>query len=62
MKRDFHYKELDFHLNDNHGNREFEEKYDLLFWHQGYERWQKCANVNSKKEALEYVKSNYSYL
>ena len=61
MNRDFTYKGIKFHLNDN-GNREFEGKYKLLFWHEGYERWQQCTTVDSKKEAMEYAKKNYLYI
>ena len=66
MKRDFTYKDLKFHLNDNgdKGNpyREFEGKYILLMWHEGYGKWIQKATVNTKKEALQYVKDNYLYL
>ena len=56
--RDFTYKGIKFHLNDNWNgaNREFEGKYKLLFWHEGYERWQQICTVNTKKEAMEYVR------
>lgn len=58
MNRDFTYKGIKFHLNDNWNgaNREFEGKYQLLFWHEGYERWQQICTVDTKKEAMEYVR------
>ena len=62
MNRDFTYKGIKFHLNDNWNgaNREFEGKYNLLFWHEGYERWQQICTVNTKNEAMEYVR-RYGY-
>lgn len=51
-KRDFKIKGTLYHLNDNHAHNEFEGKYVLLFWHEGYERWQSLGTVNSKIEAL----------
>ena len=64
MNRDFTYKGITFYLNDNSDSplSEFEGKYKLLFWHKGYERWQQCTTVDSKKEAMEYVKENYLFL
>lgn len=63
MKRDFVYKGINFHLNDNgfpnSPRREFEGKYKLLFWHNGYERWQSVGNVNTKKEAQERARQLY---
>ena len=61
MNRDFTHKGIKFHLNDNIGTevRYWEGKYKLLFWHEGYERWQQICTVNTKKEAMEYVKKNY---
>lgn len=60
--RDFIYKKTRFHLNDNGSHnsprREFEGKYQLLFWHDGYERWQQLCTVDTKKEAMEYVREN----
>lgn len=66
MNRDFTYKGIKFHLNDN-GNkgdsrREFEGKYILLMWHEGYGKWMQKTIVDTKKEALQYVKDNYLYL
>lgn len=62
MNRDFTYKGIKFHLNDNTGTevRYWEGKYKLLFWHEGYERWQQICTVNTKKEAMEYVR-RYGY-
>ena len=59
--RDFTYKGLEFYLNDNSNSplREYEGKYKLLLWHEGYERWQQVCIVNTKKEALEYIKKRY---
>lgn len=61
MNRDFTYKGIKFHLNDNIGTevRYWEGKYELLFWHEGYERWMQICTVDTKKEAMEYVKKNY---
>lgn len=58
INRDFTYKGIKFHLNDNIGTevRYWEGKYKLLFWHEGYERWQQICTVNTKKEAMEYVR------
>jgi len=59
--RDFTYKGIKFHLNDNglpnSPRREFEGKYQLLFWHKGCERWQQLCTVDTKKEAKELVKT-----
>lgn len=56
--REFKYKGVTFHLNDNSSSplREFEGKYRLLFWHEGYERWMELGCVNSKTEAQEWVR------
>lgn len=64
MNRDFTYKGIEFHLNDNWNSplSEYEGKYNLLFYHKGYERWQQCTTVDSKKEAMEYAKKNYLFL
>ena len=55
--REFKYRGVTFHLNDNNTSplREFEGRYRLLFWHEGYERWMEFGCVNSKKEAQEWV-------
>lgn len=63
MNRDFSYKGIKFHLNDN-GNpgdtrREFEGKYYLLWWNEPYGRWQSLTTVNTKKEALHAVREFY---
>lgn len=55
MNRDFTYKDVKFHLNDNKGNREFEGKYDLMFW-TGYTGWRKIGTCSSKKDAKELIK------
>ena len=57
--RDFTYKGIKFHLNDNHPKPEFEGKYKLLFWHEGQERWCQICTVNSKKEAKELIDEGY---
>ena len=54
--RDFTYKGIKYHLNDNSPRTEYEGKYKLLFWHIGCERWQQLCTVNTKKEAMEIVK------
>lgn len=66
MNRDFTYKGIKFHLNDNgtkgSARSEFEGRYALLMWHEGYEKWiQKCT-VDTKQDALRYVRDNYLYL
>ena len=63
--RDFEYKGIKFHLNDN-GNRdssrrEFEGKYQLLFWNDHYERWMALGTVKTKKEAQQWVKNLYKH-
>ena len=59
--RDFIYKGIKYHLNDNIGTetRYWEGKYKLLFWHEGYERWQQLCTVNTKKEAMSYIKERF---
>lgn len=54
--RDFTYKGLKFHLNDAKYHNEFTPKYLLIMWHEGYGYWQEQIHVNSKKEALQYIK------
>ena len=66
MNRDFTYKGIKFHLNDN-GNkgdpwREFEGKYQLLWWNEFRERWQQITTIDTKQEAIQYAKENYQYL
>lgn len=63
MNRDFSYKGIKFHLNDN-GNlgdarREFEGKYCLLWWNEPYGRWQSLITVDTKTEALHAVREFY---
>ena len=57
--RDFTYKGIKFHLNDNVGEnvRYWESKYKLLFGNEEYKRWQQICTVESKKEAREFVKN-----
>jgi hypothetical protein len=52
--RDFTYKGIKFHLNDNKGNREFEGKYDVVWW--DGTRWQSLFKANSKAEAKYTVR------
>jgi len=59
--RDFTYKGVKYHLNENSRRNEFESKYILLVWNEYRERWQQIATCDSKKEALTYVKENYLY-
>lgn len=65
MNKEFKYKDTLFHLNDNRlpngKTPEYEGKYTLLMWHEGYEKWICKCTVDSKKEAVEYVKRNYLY-
>lgn len=60
IKRDFKVGGIKFHLNDNPWRNEFEGRYSLLFFHEGYGRWQGLGTVNSKLEAravaLAYVR------
>lgn len=64
MERDFTYRGIKFHLNDNWNgaNREFEGKYKLLWWHEwekdhGY--WAELITVNSKAEAMRALREFY---
>lgn len=57
MNRDFEYKGLDFHLNDNYPS-EFEGKYVLLWWNDLRCQWQRQITCDTKKEALQWVKNN----
>ena len=64
--REFKYKGITFHLNDNNHDYDkyYEGKYILLFWHIGYEKWMELCTVVTKKEALEHVRylyKNYYY-
>ena len=56
LNRDFNYKGLKFHLNDAKYHNEFTPQYLLMVWHEGYGYWQEQAHVNSKKEAIQYIK------
>lgn len=60
MIRDFEYKGVKYHLNDNghpkSARREFEGRYILLWWNTAYERWQMICYVNTKKEAQKFVR------
>jgi hypothetical protein len=59
--RDFTYKGIKFHLNDNWNgaNREYEGKYWLMWWNEPYERWQSLITVDTKKEAENTVREFY---
>lgn len=57
IKRDFQYKGIRFHLNDNERRNEYEGRYNLLFFHCGYEAWLPLYTVDSKKEAIDLVKN-----
>lgn len=61
--RDFKYKGFKFHLNDNGSPnsswREYEGKYDLLCYNDAYNRWESITKVDTKKEALIFVKEYY---
>ena len=60
--RDFIYKGVKYHLNDNSRRNEFEGKYILLFWNDSFLRWQRVGTFDTKKEAAAYVKENYLYI
>lgn len=61
MKREFTYKGYTFHLNTNgtpnSPRREFEGRYILLVWN--IDRWQSLTTVDTKKEAVEFIKKYY---
>lgn len=61
--RDFTYKGIKFHLNDNgcpnSPRREFEGKYDVVFWNGAKQRWQSLFKANSKAEAEYTVREYY---
>ena len=63
MKREFTYKGIKFHLNTNglpnDPRREIEGRYILLYWNDGYERWQALTTTDTKAEAMEYLKTIY---
>ena len=44
-------------MNDNERKNEYEGKYILLFFHEGYEAWLPLYSVDSKKEAIDIVKN-----
>lgn len=52
-----------FHLNENVPPREFEGRYRLLFWHDGYKRWQQCGvTVDDREEAIGWAIRNFNFL
>ena len=55
--RDFTYKGKRFHLNDAKYHNEFTPKYLLMVWREDWGYWQGEIHVNSKKEAMEYIKA-----
>lgn len=57
INRSFQYKGIRFYLNDNGRKNEYEGKYILLFFHEGYEAWLPLYSVDSKKEAIDIVKN-----
>lgn len=61
--RDFSYKGIKFHLNDNGSSwsprHEYEGKYWLMWWNEAFERWQSLITVNSKREAEFAVREFY---
>ncbi len=64
VSRDFTYRGVQFHLNDNWNgaNREFEGKYKLLWWNEwkeGHGYWSELITVNSKAEAMRAVREFY---
>lgn len=54
--RDFSYKGLKFHLNDRRYHNEFTPKYCLLMWREDFGYWEEQIHVNSKAEAMRYIK------
>lgn len=54
--RDFTYKGLKFHLNDRKYHNEFCPKYLLIMWNENWGYWQEEIHVNSKTEAMQYIK------
>lgn len=56
INRSFQYKGIRFHLNDNGRKNEYEGKYILLFFHEGYEKWMSLGTVDTKNEALSRVR------
>ena len=68
MNRSWRYKGLEFHLNDNYDihnkppRAEFEGRYKLMMWDDGYERWKTITTVQTKKEAQQLIVKNYGNL
>lgn len=56
MIRDFECKGIHYHLNDNSRHNEFEGKYTLMVWREGYGKWISVGTVDTKKEALKMAK------
>lgn len=61
--RDFNYRGIRFHLNDNgtpnNPRHEYEGKYWLMWWNEPCSRWQSIITVNNKAEALRAVREFY---
>jgi len=61
--RDFTYKKMKFHLNDNglpnSPRREFEGKYDVVWWNASSGRWESLFTANTKAEAEYTVREFY---
>lgn len=62
VKREFVYKDIKFYLNDNRSRTEFEGRYNLLYWNELREKWMRIMNVDSKKEAIAWVRENWRYV
>lgn len=58
MKRDFEYHNIKFHLNDNAIDNDFEGRFVLLFWHEGFERWQRLGTCDDVEEAKGLIDNN----
>lgn len=57
MKREFYGADgTCFHLNDNHNRNEYEPRFVLMYWNTDRQAWHTLAKVNTKREALEYVR------
>lgn len=65
VKNDSNFKigEIEFSIQLNHHKNEFEGKYEMLFWHNGYERWQNVEHTfSTKREAHKWARENIKYL
>ena len=62
MIREFIIDGIRFYVGDNHWKNEFEGKYTLSYYNEGYGTWMQQCTCSTKTEARKWARENVRYL